>query len=100
MSLWLTAKRVARYGLIGFIRNGFISLAAIVIMTITLFVVTSLLISGAALNSVLRQLTDKVDVTVYFALGATDDQINQLKTSLQGLQEVKTVTFVSREQAL
>jgi len=98
--MWLTAKRVARYGLIGFIRNGFISLAAIVIMTITLFVVTSLLISGAALNSVLRQLTDKVDVTVYFALGATDDQINQLKTSLQGLQEVKTVTFVSREQAL
>ena len=98
--MFLTAKRVARYGLIGFIRNGFISLAAIVIMTITLFVVVALLISGAALTSVLKQLTDKVDVTVYFTLDATPDQIQQLQTSLQGLQEVRSVAFVSREQAL
>ena len=100
MSVWLTSKRVARYGLIGFIRNGFISLAAIVIMTITLFVVVALLVSGAALNSVLKQLTEKVDVTVYFTLNATDDQVQQLQTSLKGLKEVKAVNFVTREQAL
>ncbi len=100
MSLWLTAKRVARYGLIGFIRNGFVSLAAVLIMTITLFVAVGLVISNAALQSVLVQLTEKVDVTVYFTTNATDDQIQQLQNSLKALPEVASINYVSREQAL
>jgi cell division transport system permease protein len=98
--MWLTAKRVARYGLIGFIRNGFVSLAAVLIMIITLFIASSLIISGAALQSVLRQLTEKVDVTVYFTTNATDDQIHQLENSLKALPEVASVKEVSREEAL
>jgi cell division transport system permease protein len=93
-------KRVSRYGLIGFIRNGFVSLAAILIMTITLFTVATLVISGAALNSVLKQLTDNVDVTVYFTTSATPEQITQLQKSLQALPQVSSVTYQSREQAL
>lgn len=100
MAFWTTTKRVARYGLVGFIRNGFVSLAAVLIMTITLFVVASLLISGAALRSVLAQLTEKVDVTVYFTTNATDEQIAQVEQSLEALPEVASVSFVSREQAL
>src|SRR6185295_6618484 len=100
MSMWLTAKRVARYGLIGFIRNGFVSLAAVLIMTITLFVATSLIISNAALQAVLHQLTQKVDVTVYFTTNATDDQIQALSNSLKALPEVSNITYVSRDQAL
>lgn len=98
--MWLTAKRVARYGLIGFIRNGFVSLAAVLIMTITLFVASALIISNAALQAVLVQLTQKVDVTVYFTTNATDDQIQQLSNSLKALPEVSNITFVSRDQAL
>jgi cell division transport system permease protein len=98
--MWLTAKRVARYGLIGFIRNGFVSLSAVFIMTITLFVAAALLISNAALQSVLQQLTQKVDVTAYFTTAATDDQIQQLTNSLKALPEVAAVSFVSRDQAL
>ena len=100
MSMWLTTKRVARYGLIGFIRNGFVSLAAILIMTITLFVASSLLISSAALQSVLKQLTEKVDVTVYFTTTATTDEIEQLQQSVTSLPEVASVSYVTREQAL
>jgi cell division transport system permease protein len=98
--MWLTAKRVARYGLIGFIRNGFVSLSAVLIMTITLLVAAALIISSAALQSVLQQLTQKVDVTVYFTTSATDDQTQQLTNSLKALPEVASVTYVSGDQAL
>jgi cell division transport system permease protein len=98
--MWATMKRVSRYGLIGFIRNGFVSLAAILIMTITLFTVATLIISGAALNSVLKQLTDNVDVTIYFTTTATTDQITQLQNSLQALPQVASVTYQSADQAL
>lgn len=100
MALWVNVKRVARYGLVGFIRNGFVSLAAVLIMTITLFVVAALLISGAALNSVLTTLTNQVDVTVYFTPTATSDQIAQIQKQLAALPQVATTTFISRDQAL
>lgn len=100
MSYWTTAKRVARYGFVGFIRNGFVSLAGILIMTITLFVVAGLMISGAALTSVLKQLTDKVDVTVYFVTSATEGQIGEMKQTIEALPQVASVTQVSREEAL
>ena len=100
MSIWLTTKRVAQYGLIGFIRNGFISLSAVLIMTITLFVAAVLMISGAALSSVLTDLTNKVDVTVYFTTDATYDQIQQVSQSVTALPEVASVSYVTRDQAL
>ena len=100
MSFLTTTKRVARYGFIGFVRNGFVSLAAVLIMTITLFVVVGLVIAGAALNATLQQLTDKVDVNVYFATAATDAQMQSIQNQIQQLPEVASVTFTSREQAL
>ncbi len=98
--MWLTTKRVARYGLIGFIRNGFVSLSAILIMTITLFVVAMLFVAGAALTSTLEQLNSKVDVNVYFATSASEEQVVAIKKELEGLAEVESVTYTSREQAL
>ena len=100
MSFWITTKRVARYGFIGFLRNGFVSLSAILIMVITLFVAATLLITGAALNTVLKDLTQKVDVTVYMTTTATDDQIQALQTSLKALPEVQSVVYISSDQAL
>lgn len=100
MSFWVTTKRVAKYGLIGFIRNGFISLSAILIMVITLFVMAALIISGAALTSTLSELTSKVDVNVYFTTTATEDQVMILKQNLERLPEVASVAYTSREQAL
>ena len=100
MTLWTTIKRIARYGVVGFVRNGFVSLAAVLIMTITLFVVAGLMISGAALNSVLKQLTDKVDVTIYFLPSATENQVTDMKKKLESLPEVASVAYESSEEAL
>lgn len=100
MALWLSMKRVTRYGIAGFVRNGFISLAAILIMTITLFVVAGLMMSAAALNATLSQLTNKVDVTVYFTPTATLDQITTIQNSLKTLPEVASIKYVSREDAI
>lgn len=100
MAFWLTTKRVARYGLIGFIRNGFVSLAAVLIMTITLFVVALMMMAGAALDATLNELTSKVDVNVYFATNATEEQVMNVKSSLEALPEVASVEYTSRDQAL
>jgi cell division transport system permease protein len=100
MSLWVNVKRVARYGLIGFIRNGFVSLSAVLIMVITLSMFSALMIGSAALSSTLRDLTEKVDVSVYFKTNATEDDIMSMQRSLEALPEVASVEYVSADDAL
>lgn len=100
MSFWLNTKRIARYGLVGFFRNGFVSLAAIIIMVITLFVIASLMIGSAALSATLDQLTEKVDVNVYFVTAATEEQVVDVKERIEALPDVASVAYISREQAL
>jgi cell division transport system permease protein len=100
MALWLNVKRVSRYGLAGFVRNGFVSLAAVLIMTVTLFVIANIMLSNAAMNDTLRQLSDQVDVRVYFTTAATEGQVQEIQSSLQALPQVASVTYQDRDQAL
>jgi len=96
----IKTKRVIISGYRNFIRNGFTSFASILIMTITLFVITSLIFIQAALNSSLNDIKEKVDVTVYFVPGASESPIQDIKSSLQDLPEVREVTYTSAENAL
>lgn len=100
MAFWTNMKRVSRAGFVGFLRNGFVSLATVLIMTITLFVIGSILTTGAALDSVLTQLQNKVDINVYFLTGAPEEDILALRDSVAALPEVATVEHVTRDEAL
>jgi cell division transport system permease protein len=93
-------KRIIVSGYRNFIRSGFTSVASILIMTITLFVITSLIFIQATLNSSLNEIKEKVDVTVYFVLDANESTILDIKQALMNLPEVQDITYTSREQAL
>ncbi len=97
---WTATKRVIRGGFVSFYRNSVVSIAAILVVTITLFVIGSLLMGRAVLDYSLNQIKDKVDVNVYFNVGASEDKILSLKSSLEALPEVKSAEYVSRDQAL
>ena len=100
MSAWVNVKRVARYGFVGFIRNGFISLAAVLIMCVTLFMVANILLSRAAMQHTLQEISDQVGVTVYFKTDADVNQITSMQRALEAMPEIASVEYVSREQAL
>jgi cell division transport system permease protein len=93
-------KRIIVSGYRNFTRSGFTSLASILIMTITLFFITSLIFIQAALNSSLNDIKEKVDVTAYFVSGASEASIQSIESSLQNLPEVKEVTYTSADEAL
>ncbi len=93
-------KRIIRSGWYNFIRSGFTSIASILIMTITLFVITSLIFVQAALNSSLNDIKEKVDVTIYLVPGADEDAIKKIEDSLVKLPEIKEITYTSSEEAL
>ncbi len=93
-------KRIIVSGYRNFVRSGFTSTASIMVMTITLFVITSIFFIQATLNSTLNDIREKVDVTVYFISGAEIDSIENIENALKNLPEVKEVTYTSAEEAL
>lgn len=93
-------KRIIKSGLKNFKRNGSISWAAVLIVTITLSVITAILLSQAVLNYSLNQIKNKVDVTIYFNVGAPEEKIMTLKESIKQLPEVASVSYTSSEEAL
>src|SRR3989338_2482846 len=97
---WVNTKRIIRTGLLSFWRNAFVSLASVLVLTVTLFVIGSLVFNNALLQSSLDELKSKVDVNVYFVTSASESDVLALKKNLEAFPEVAEVSYVSREQAL
>jgi cell division transport system permease protein len=93
-------KRIIRAGFLNFKRSGLVSWAAVLVVTITLSVITAIILLQAVLQFSLSEIRDKVDVTIYFTVGAPEDKILPLKSSLEQLPEVAEVSYTSAEEAL
>lgn len=76
------------------------SLASVLMLTVTLFVLGSLVLNNALLQSSLTELKDKVDINVYFVTGAPEADILALQKNLEAFPEVLRVTYITREEAL
>jgi cell division transport system permease protein len=93
-------RRVIKAGFFSFWRSGYVSVASILVMVITLSVIGSVIFVGAILNVTMGELRNKVDINVYFVTTAPEKDILSLKTRIEALPEVSKTEYVSKEQAL
>jgi len=98
--MFTTLNRIIKSGLINFWRNGWLSTATVLIITIALITWTGVFLSNVVLTSVLDVLAEKADVSVYFNLSAKESDILALKSELENLKEVTSIEYVSTDQAL
>lgn len=97
--MFLTVRRIIKTGFVNFWRNGFVSTSSVVVMTITLFVMGSLIFVNEMLASSLELLRDKVDINAYFVIDAPEESMLAIQSRLEQLDEVEEVTYTSREEA-
>lgn len=98
--LWVTIKRIIKAGFINFWRNGSVSLSAVFVMIIALFMIGSTLLLTAFLGTSLKDLQDKIDINIYLTDNASETAILDLKGKLETLPEVRAVTYTTQEAAL
>lgn len=98
--MWTKFKRVFRSGFVGFWRNGVVSAASILTLTVTLTVIGSLLLASAYLNASLETIKNNVDISISFKTDAPESEILSLKNTLSSLPEVKDIKYISRDQEL
>ena len=97
---WMKTKRIIRTGFFNFWRNSTVSMASVLVMMVTLMVLGFIIFTGAVLDRSLTELRNKVDINVTFIPSATEEDILNIKYSLESLPEVSLVTYVSRDEAL
>lgn len=93
-------RRVAKAGFFNFWRSGYVSLASVLVMVVTLSVIGSVIFVSAILNITMEELRNKVDINVYFVTTSAENNILSLKTKIEALPEVLSVEYTSREKAL
>lgn len=93
-------RRVAKAGALSFWRNRWISTATILIMVITLGLITGLFLTSVVADTILKDLEEKVDISVYFKIDTPESEVLKIKTELEGISDVKEVEYISRETAL
>lgn len=100
MGVFTNTRRIVKSGFINFWRNAVVSLSAIFVMTVALFVIGTTMIASVFLDSTMQSIKDKVDINVYFNADAPESDIFIMKRGIESLPEVKQVTYISRDQAI
>ncbi|MDP9249065.1 MAG: permease-like cell division protein FtsX [bacterium] len=93
-------KRIIRAGFLNFRRSGLVSWAAVLVVTITLSVITSIILFQAVLHFSLSLIKEKVDIKIYLTDSAPEENIILLKESLEQLPEITDVTYTSADEEL
>ena len=84
---WMKLKRIIRTGFFNFWRNSTVSLASVLVMTVTLLSIGFLSFFNTILATSLLNLQNKIDINVTFITGAEDRDILNIKHSLESLPE-------------
>ena len=95
----VTLTRVIKYGWQGFLWNGILSFSTISIVILAAIVFEGLIIFNVVGKAAIGSIQEKIDISVYFKNAAPEDTILNIKRSLENLNEVRDVTYVSREVA-
>src|SRR3989338_4783541 len=95
-----TFRRVVKSGIVNFFRNGLVSLATVLVMSLSLLMLASVVMGSIFLNNFIQSLQEKVDISVYFKKTVSESTILDLQNQLKARAEVTEVVYISREEAL
>ncbi len=98
--MMVTLSRILKFGWQGFLRNGLLSISTISIMILAAIVFGGLILFNVVGKGAINSIQEKIDVSVYFQSNVAEDDILNIQHTLENLAEVKSVTYVSQDQAL
>lgn len=96
----ITLRRIIRTGFLNFVRNAWLGVAAMAVMVITLTIVLFSVIANATFSNTVAQITDKIDISVYLKDTVDAKTRTNLIGELKQQENVKSVRYISKDEAL
>lgn len=95
-----TLWRVFLGGTNNFVRNAWLSAAAMAVMIITLTIVLFSVIANATFSYTVQTIRDKIDISVYLKDDVTEDKRTGLINGLKKIDNVRAINYIDKEAAL
>lgn len=97
---FITFTRVVKTGMVNFVRNAWLAIAAIAVMVITLTIVLFSILTSSTFNHTIDQIRDKIDISVYLKDEVTPEQKDAFLAELTAQSNVQSLKYLSKDDAL
>jgi len=92
--------RILGYGTQGFRRNIWLSVIAIITMTMTLLILTCFALGDSIATKKYQEFSrQNIDYAIFIRDAASDIDISQLRTQIEGRPEVSSIEYIDKEAA-
>lgn len=85
------ASRIVKYGAASFTRNIWLSIAATLVMTVTLVILMITVGASLILNATAETMREKIDITIFFTPGTDQDTLVNMANIMAAEPNVRTV---------
>jgi cell division transport system permease protein len=96
----LSFLRTIKFSIQDIFRNIWLSLVTITILILALFTVNMLITIDVISRAAIESIKDKIDVNIYLNGETKEEDAMALKSQIEGLADVKSVIYISRQDAL
>ena len=76
-------KRILKYGFLALIRNGWLTLSAVSVMTITLLVLSTLLVINQLAGLSAQSIQDRVSISVFLNADTSSEKLAEIKEEFE-----------------
>jgi cell division transport system permease protein len=97
---WITFLRIIHTGMVNFLRNISLAVAAIAVMVVTLTILLFSLIANETFSNTIVQITNKIDISIYLKDSNSEEQNKTLVQQVDNLPNVRGTEYLSKADAL
>ncbi|MBQ3264123.1 ABC transporter permease [Candidatus Saccharibacteria bacterium] len=90
--------RILKYGAKGFSRNIWLSVAATIVMAITLIISFVTITASVILSNTAETMREKIDITIYLKPNTSLEDLNKLKETIEKDANVKSVVISTSKE--
>ena len=90
-------SRIVKYGAASFTRNIWLSIAATLVMTITLVILMITVFASLILSATADTMREKIDITVFFAPGTSQEVLEIMSNTMRTDSNVRSVEIATSE---
>ena len=92
--------RILNYGIQGFRRNIWLSLIAIVTMTLTIVTISVFIVGNVVATQKYQEVNGKLDLNIFIRDAASQADVEQFRTEVESRPEVAQLDYISKDDAL
>ncbi len=94
--------RVLREGWQNFYRDKWLTLATVIIITLSLYLIGVAIFLGFGVLHVIDSVENRINISMYFDFTVDENKILEIKKELEekSIKQIQSITYISREKAL